>query len=792
MAFNSDEYIGVIVEQIAKNFKTLDVAVKACTNLKKAKDEYEKSLDKKEEDFFVQSIDDLICDKYRTIEPLSVGLFGEWGSGKTHLLKMIKSCINEKEDDFFPQITIPVFFNAWRFEKEEHLIIPLFQTMLAELESYEHMATDEKVKKFIRHSGRKLKILSISLLKGLKVPTDIKHIINSLAEGDFSALATDVVDIDKVKESYKDGNKEEFEHEELLSDLLKSDRLESIYLQIPQWIEKIAVFDNINFVFLIDDLDRCLPENTLKMLESIKLFLDVPSCSFVLAIDDDVVERGVAYHYREYLQNGNSLELPITGHEYLEKMIQLPFRIPVIDSHNVRTFLKDNYKALFDDIEKVTPISDELLNFFAKTIPPKPRKIKRVAMLFETKIKIFEKLKLPIDYRLIAKITLLELFAPKLLRFIQNNGYRRIFDRLVDFRNIDKNEKFESKSLGDIKLIKEWIKNNGEQKEQDLNSRVLKIIEDNYASRMVFELDNIFDIKIEADVLKVNIELQAPQTITNEQKEHIDITSSVFMEKLFRSDDSTSWRDAFEDDEEFADANAILSDEQLDEVIKKAKEDTEFGSNPQWVGVVAEYVSNEQYIKMLKELYSLRFSDINGKFEMGTYQVTFAEYDRYCEVKNIKKLKDEGWGRGKRPVIHISWEDASQYATWLSQKLNHTYRLPTENEWYKACNGDKKSAWYFGNDVSELSEYGWYRKNSDGKTHPVGEKKPNDFGLYDMHGNVREWCEDWYDEDKNRKVLRGGSWNLTANRIRSSSRDRLNPTYRYSRVGFRLLRTLPS
>ncbi len=145
MAFNSDEYIDVIVEQIANNFKTLDFVVRECPDLKEAKDKYEKLQDTKEKNFFVQSIDDLICDKYRTIEPLSVGLFGEWGSGKTHLLKLIKSCINKKEKDFFPQITIPVFFNAWRFEKEEHMIIPLFQTMLAELESYEYLATDEKV-----------------------------------------------------------------------------------------------------------------------------------------------------------------------------------------------------------------------------------------------------------------------------------------------------------------------------------------------------------------------------------------------------------------------------------------------------------------------------------------------------------------------------------------------------------------------------------------------------------------------------------------------------------------------
>ena len=173
MAFNADEYIGVIVEQIGGNFSDLESAVKHCPQLNKAIKEYRNL--QNQDDFLLfkkpselklkeastkvgiyqQSIGDLVCDDYRTVEPLSVGLFGEWGSGKTHLLKLIESRINQlqsnplkDEKDIFPQVTIPIFFNAWRFEKEEHLIIPLFQTMLAELEAYEHFTFKYKTKKF--------------------------------------------------------------------------------------------------------------------------------------------------------------------------------------------------------------------------------------------------------------------------------------------------------------------------------------------------------------------------------------------------------------------------------------------------------------------------------------------------------------------------------------------------------------------------------------------------------------------------------------------------------------------
>ncbi len=788
MAFSADEYIEVIVDQIRCNFQQLEKTIKICPKLQEAIEEYQKSKTEKtknEISLYRQSIGDIACDGYRSIEPLTVGLFGEWGSGKTHLLKLIKYKISQT--DTFPAVTIPIFFNAWRFEKEEHIIIPLFQTMLAQLESYPYFGLGENVKRTLRRAGQKFRILLYSLKKGLKIPSDIKSTVDSLMRHDISVLF-DFIDTDKVKEEYKK-EIENHDYKKLLTDTLNSSRIESLYLHIPQWIEKIALFDKINFVFLIDDLDRCLPENTLKMLESIKLFLDVPSCAFVLALDDDVVERGVAYHYRDFryhFKNSDTKEMPITGHEYLEKMIHLPFRIPFIDSDNVKKFLEENYSDFFQKIDK----SGELIDFFAKTIPPKPRKIKRTMMLFETKLKVLEKLNLPIDYKLSAKITLLELFAPKLLRFIQNNGYRRIFDRLADFRNADDKKEFKSRSLADTKLIKEWIEKNTDQKEKNLYLRVMEIVEENYNGRMIFELDDIFDIKIEAKLLKDIIELKTLPT-KEERKTEVKILSSSFMKKLFKPNDSTSWRDAFDDNELFAEGKAFLSDKQLNEIINKAKEKEEFGGDPEWVGVVASHTNDKQYIKMLKELYHLRFANVEGKFEMGKYQVTFSEYDRYCEIEGIKKPDDKGWGRDKRPVIYVSWEDATKYAKWLTDILKHKYRLPEEKEWELAYGGDKDKKWYFGDDESKLKEYAWYRNNSGGKTHPVGQLKPN-HGLYDMSGNVWEWCEDWYDKREKEKVLRGGSWLNSASNSRSSNRSWGNPIGRVYNMGFRLLRTLPS
>lgn len=826
MAFNAENYIYVIVRQIAANFQTLDEAVKACDDLKNVLESYQTLIEKDGRAFYElpfahdevkerqDKVGEKVCDGYRTIEPLSVGFFGEWGSGKTHLLRVLRERVVQMQKyptfesaNIFPKTTIPVFFNAWRFEKEEHLIIPLFQTMLAEMENYE-LSLEEERKKSLRQGITKFKVLLKAMYQGLKIPDNIAQTVTRVMAKDAS-VALEFVDVEKVKQAYGDGEKDALDHEAKLDELISSSRLESIYLQIPQWIEQITLMDGISFVFLIDDLDRCLPENTLKMLESIKLFLDVPSRAFALAIDDDVVERGVAYHYRDYLRPVHlelkhmvepmSRELPITGHEYLEKMIQLPFRIPVIDSENVRRFLRENYgERVFRPLDKSDAlpsgqigerqrVSDELLDFFAKTIPPKPRKIKRTALLFETKIKIIQSLGLPLNHMLLAKITLLELFAPRLLRFILNNGYRRIYDRLVHFKEVTSDKKKQREgSLSDRVALGAHIndKESGyTPKEQALFQNLMGIIHEGSSSRMVFDLDLIFDKVEKPEDLKVNIELKELKKSENWVKTEVTVVSDTFMEKLFRPDDRASWRDAFEDNTFFAEGEGLLGIKILEAIKAKAKDKQGFCDDPIWLGVVAEYITQNQFIQMLEDIYP---------FSMEPYMVTFDEYDRYCKATGIEKPDDRGWGRGRRPVINVSWNDATAYAAWLSKEKGVTYRLPTEDEWYLACNVGQQTKWSFGDDEAELSNYAWYNENSNSQIHLVGEKEPNALGLYDMHGNVWEWCEDWYDEKKEYKVVRGGSWDYYAIRTSSAYRSRYEPSDRNIDTGFRLLRTLPS
>ncbi len=164
----------------------------------------------------------------------------------------------------------------------------------------------------------------------------------------------------------------------------------------------------------------------------------------------------------------------------------------------------------------------------------------------------------------------------------------------------------------------------------------------------------------------------------------------------------------------------------------------------------------------------------------------------------------------KDPVVCISWGDADAYCRWLSEIEGRSYRLPTEAEWEYACRAGSSTSYCFGDDTTRLGEYAWYWENSgrrtwfgaikDRKTHPVGQKSPNAWGLYDMHGNVWEWCNDWYGEyssgsatdptgasSGSYRVSRGGSWSYEAASCRSARRSWSVPSLRSLFLGFRLV-----
>ena len=191
---------------------------------------------------------------------------------------------------------------------------------------------------------------------------------------------------------------------------------------------------------------------------------------------------------------------------------------------------------------------------------------------------------------------------------------------------------------------------------------------------------------------------------------------------------------------------------------------------------------------------------ISRPFNLQTTPVTQGQWERVMG-DNPSYFKECG---EDCPVEQVSWGDAQEFITKLNQmEKTDKYRLPTEAEWEYACRAGSTTRFCFGNDEAGLGEYGWYRDNFRGKTHPVGKKKPNAWGLYDMHGNVWEWCQDWYGEypagsvsdptgphSGTYRVLRGGSWYEDARSARSALLDSGDPDNRDNDTGFRVARAL--
>ena len=190
---------------------------------------------------------------------------------------------------------------------------------------------------------------------------------------------------------------------------------------------------------------------------------------------------------------------------------------------------------------------------------------------------------------------------------------------------------------------------------------------------------------------------------------------------------------------------------------------------------------------------------ISQPFYLGKYEVTQGQW-RAVLGDNPSHFTDCG---DTCPVENVSWEDAQAFIEELNLREGiRVYRLPTEAEWEYATRAGTRTVYSFGNTKSQLRAYGWYRDNSDNTTHPVRGKRPNGWGLYDLHGNVWEWVTDWYGDypsgrvtdpqgpsSGTHRVIRGGGWRYNARDCRTASRGIGMPGFRSSYVGFRLART---
>lgn len=274
-------------------------------------------------DKYIDTLSKMVTDKdFKT--PFCIGIFGKWGSGKTSFMHLLEKRLSESDSE--PH-AIPVWFNPWRYEKEEHLIIPFLKTIEHEIKRYkkEHEQNGKKWLKKIQNAGRKIGEASAALAYGMTLEAKL---------GGFGFT----LDTSKAVEREEGLAQKRIEKAKTLAE-----KLSSIYYEIVDELKGAIDEKSFRIVVFIDDLDRCLPDKAVELLEAIKLFLDIEGYLFIIGVDREVVKKGISYRYRffEHREEKEKDNLIISPEDYLDKMIQLPLELPAIEHGRKMTFIQN-------------------------------------------------------------------------------------------------------------------------------------------------------------------------------------------------------------------------------------------------------------------------------------------------------------------------------------------------------------------------------------------------------------------------------------------------------------------
>ncbi|MBI3347259.1 MAG: SUMF1/EgtB/PvdO family nonheme iron enzyme [Burkholderiales bacterium] len=398
-----------------------------------------------------------------TTEPaLVVGVFGEWGAGKSRLLQTVGEALPAGDGERVLNVVVP--FNAWRFEREEHLLVPLLRVAQQCVRKALEASLGDDIRRNERLSDR-------LVLLGDLAQTVYQHGGRELLQTALAAQGV-VLKLPEFKAGAGQPQPSAWtrwrQHRDALRQARRlstpADQLHSLYYDFLEHLRAVTGRNpkalalhrerlkyrglgwwprlkyrlrvswgwlgsgelppdadfQLNLVFLVDDLDRCLPDKAVEVLEAIKLFLEVEGCAFVLALDEEVIERGIAHRYRDYALQGKAGMTPITGAEYLEKLVHLPVRLPRPTGAAARDFLALKWPDWFAD---ATASPNDLATLVAAITPGVPRKLYRMSSL----LALAESLgagdaKTPRRREWLAIVCALQLFAPALYRFLRLHG----------------------------------------------------------------------------------------------------------------------------------------------------------------------------------------------------------------------------------------------------------------------------------------------------------------------------------------------------------------------------------
>ncbi len=660
-------------------------------------------------DKYIDVLSSMIRDQdFKT--PFCIGIFGEWGSGKTSFMHLLQSRISQ--DQAVPYV-IPVWFNPWRYEKEEHLIIPFLKTIEREIEKYieDQKGLGDKLTEKLKGAAAKIGDAACAFAYGMQAECKL-------------GLAKIKLDVAKMTAREEELARQRIEEAKKLSETLAS----TYYDMVTEL--KNAVDKDFRIMVFIDDLDRCLPEKAVELLESIKLFLDLEGYLFVIGIDKEVVKKGISYRYRffEHKVDEHSTHPTISPEDYLDKMIQLPLKLPPIEPGKKRKYIE----SLMDHAEEFKEHAD----IIEIGVGENPRSLKRFINLLAFTARLAETIRenilkdsvetpehkelidkgfIPLLY---VKWSIIVFSFPRVHSDIKGN-----WERLIELQGVAREE--------------------GQTEETGHDG------DDEKTDRKAVTIDDRL-----RRILRKGKQFPEDQWLI---ERFIHLTEATLI-KAKAPDATVGYR----------------LDYRPGDMVRIAKGTFLYGEEKQEKKIDHDYfidrfpVTNRQY----KE-----FLDDERDHEVPYREKDWAEpYNWDRENRTFPK------GMEDHPVILVSYQDAVKFCEWRSEKDGHEYRLPTEEEWERAARGSDGRVYPWGDEFDEkkcnTSESG-IGMTTPVTTYPDGASP---HGCLDMAGNVWEWTEGG-------KMLRGGSWNLNLNGARCANRYLYNPRSWLNNVGFRCART---
>ncbi len=679
-----------------------------------------------------------------TRTPLVIGVSGKWGSGKTTLLRTLQAKLNETQalKENLSKVSFAndddenknfrrcrtVWFNAWKYADEDELLVALVRVIV------QTMADDDAVSQILSKVldpayPRRDVVATVLSWFAIKLPGDVEVGLNTGAPKE-TPFAQKTALLDLFMETF--------------------DHLLAVWVSGNLFEKKIDPARNAVAVF-IDDLDRCLPDKAVQVLEAIKLFLDRPGVAFVLAADEDAVRAAIEAHYQTQKIAGQRAS------DYLEKIFQVRFVLPPLSSSQAAGYLATNLGEIDDQLT-------QNLDLIIAGAEANPRQLKTFVN------------DLNVTWAILQNAGLAEsALQADFMRWLALNRVSPAFGTRV--RELHKDSR-----LDFIRDAAKWVDDRSHKPGEFSDW-------EGYEHRRLRDVlkQIAFSAKVTPDVLDRFIFWSAP------------ITQTITKEGMVSAG---------------AGSSGEVTVTRAEAEVRRTVELARIAANPSlpdyWIPIPAG-----KFIMGSRDDNNLAYDqerpqhtvEIPYTYRIARYPVTNAEFAEFVQAASYESEAVKA-NLPDHPVVKVSWRDAQEYCKWLTEKLRaggmisakEIIRLPTEAEWEKAARGEYGKEWPWGDEWDETKCNN--AESGPKTTTPVGQYSPqgdSPYGVADMVGNVWEWCQSKYQpypynpddgredlEGRDSRGLRGGSWGSNGDYARCAFRLAGAPDDFINDLGFRV------